>query len=175
MSSIAINQTVEAALLKMMTSNAEDIVSKLASKYGFDPQEALQLTIPQEIVKKEVVHRKSKDDSISKSTKTKSKGKSKEDKPKKAKTGYLLFSDHVRADVRQELELLSMKDLQAQLSLDEEPKKLEPKHVVRGIAAKWAEQDGEEKDEWKDLAKANHSLVLSSTDDDDDDDDEDED
>ena len=46
MSSIAINQTVSAAVLKMMTSNTEDIVGKLAEKYGFDREEALALTLP---------------------------------------------------------------------------------------------------------------------------------
>jgi len=59
MASVIINPTVESAVLKMMTSNTEAIVSKLADKYGFDLEEALELTLPKEVLKKEVLPRKS--------------------------------------------------------------------------------------------------------------------
>jgi hypothetical protein len=142
MSSIAINQTVELAVLKMMTSNTEDIVTKLAEKYGFDAKEALELTLPKEVVKKEVVPRKSKGSPKAEPKSTKGKGKDKEDKPKKAKTGYLLFSDSVRAEVRAELEEAA-----------DEGTKVMAKEVVRGIATKWKELSVEEQSEWKTIAE----------------------
>ena len=151
MSSIAINQTVSAAVLKMMTSNTEDIVGKLSEKYGFDLEEALALTLPTEVVKKEVTPRKSSPKSETKSIKGKGKA-AEEDKPKekKAKTGYLLFSDSVRAEVREALE-------------DEaaEGVKVMAKDVVRGIAAKWKELSPEEQGEWKDTAAAAKSASAS--------------
>jgi len=155
MSSIAINQTVSAAVLKMITSNTEDIVGRLAEKYGFDLEEALHLTLPKEVVKKEVTPRKSSPKASPKAeTKSvKGKGKAKEEKEakaKKAKTGYLLFSDSVRAEVREALE----EDA-------EEGVKVMAKDVVRGIAAKWKELSEEEQGEWKDQAAAAKSASAS--------------
>ena len=151
MSSIAINQTVSAAVLKMMTSNTEDIVDKLAEKYGFDREEALALTLPKEVVKKEVTPRKSSPKAETKSVKGKGKAKEeKEPKAKKAKTGYLLFSDSVRAEVREALEAEA-----------EEGVKVMAKDVVRGIAAKWKELSDEEQGEWKEQAAAAKSASAS--------------
>ena len=150
MSSIAINQTVSAAVLKMMTSNTEDIVGKLAEKYGFDREEALALTLPKEVVKKEVTPRKSSPKAETKSIKGKGKAKEEKPKEKKAKTGYLLFSDSVRAEVREALELEA-----------EEGVKVMAKDVVRGIAAKWKELSDEEQGEWKEQAAAAKSASAS--------------
>ena len=138
MSTIAINQSVEAAVLKMMTSNTEEIVAKLAAKYGFDHDEAIELVIPKEIIKKEITPRKPKE-----SKKTKESKDSKKDKPKKAKTGYLLFSDAIRAEVRSELEAQA-----------EDGVKVMAKEVVKGISIKWGELSEEEKAEWKAQADA---------------------
>jgi hypothetical protein len=131
MSTIAINSSVEAAVFKMMTSNTEDIVAKLAEKYGFDHEEAIQLVAPKEIIKKEVTPRKLKEPKEPKKSKD-----SKKDKPKKAKTGYLLFSDSIRAEVRSELEGWEMGKVMA-------------KEVVKGISIKWGELSDDEKAKWK--------------------------
>jgi len=152
MSTIAINSSVEAAVFKMMTSNTEEIVAKLAAKYGFDLDEAIQLVAPKEIIKKEVTPRKPKEPKDSKKSKD-----SKKDKPKKAKTGYLLFSDSIRAEVRSELE-----------SQAEDGVKVMAKEVVKGISIKWGELSEEDKAEWKAQADA----LKSGSEDDDDEEDE---
>jgi len=154
MASVIINPTVESAVLKMMTSNTEAIVSKLADKYGFDLEEALELTLPKEVLKKEVLPRKSSPKAEPKSTKGKGKAKEeKEEKPKKAKTGYLLFSDTVRAEVRADLEFESAI----------EGSKIMAKDVVRGIAAKWKELSEEEQEQWKAKAKADELKSASDS------------
>ena len=142
-----INSSVESAVLKMMTSNATAIVTKLAAKYDFDLDEALELALPTAVVKKEVVPRKPKDALVSepKSTKDKGKGKAKEDKPKKAKTGYLLFSDSVRAEVRDELEAEAL----VVSRTNGGSSAVMAKEVVKGIAAKWKELSEEERTEWR--------------------------
>ncbi len=145
MSSIAINSSVESAVLKMMTSNATAIVTKLAAKYEFDLDEALQLALPTAVVKKEVVPRKPKDALVSEPKSSKGKGKDKEDKPKKAKTGYLLFSDSVRAEVRDELEAEALVASRSNGGSSA----VMAKEVVKGIAAKWKELSEEERTEWR--------------------------
>ena len=64
------------------------------------------------------------------------------DKPKRAKTGYLLYADEVRAEVKAEL--------MAELGEDE---KLKPQDVVKAIAARWKGEDAEVKAEWNSKAK----------------------
>ena len=129
MTTLAINQSVESAVLKMISNNASEIVEKLAGKYGFDAEEALRgLDLPTEVAKKEVVPRKSKAD------KEASKKEKKEKKPK-AKTGYLLFSDEFRAETRAELEAAL-----------EEGQKLMAKEVVSALGAKWKALSDEERE-----------------------------
>ena len=76
--------------------------------------------------------------------KTKSKGKKETnpDKPKRGKTGYLLYADEIRAEVKAEL--------LAEIGEDE---KLKPQDVVKAIAARWKAEDSEVKAEWNDKAK----------------------
>ena len=64
------------------------------------------------------------------------------DKPKRGKTGYLLYADEVRAEVRAELE--------AEVA---EGEKLKPQDVVKAIAARWKAEDQDIKDEWNAKAK----------------------
>ena len=72
--------------------------------------------------------------------------KAKEDKPKRAKTGYILFADHMRDQVKE--------DLTADLA---EGEKLHGRAIGRAtmsaIAALWREQDKETKEEWQARAK----------------------
>ena len=66
-----------------------------------------------------------------------------DDKPKKAKTGYLLFCGDVRADVKAKL-----------LADKEDGEKLKGSDVISGCAAKWKELSKEEQATWNELAKA---------------------
>ena len=68
------------------------------------------------------------------------------DKPKKPKTGYLLFCDEVRPDVKAEL-----------MSTMQEGEKLKGSEVVKGCAAKWKELSDESKATWNDMAKLEKS------------------
>ena len=74
--------------------------------------------------------------------------KAKEDKPKRAKTGYLLFADHMRDQVKE--------DLTADLA---EGEKLTAQAMVSAIAALWREQDKETKEEWQARAKGLRAAV----------------
>ena len=72
----------------------------------------------------------------------------KEDKPKRAKTGYLLFADHMRDQVKE--------DITADLA---EGEKLYGRAVVSAIAALWRELDKETKEEWQARAKGLRAAV----------------
>ena len=67
---------------------------------------------------------------------------SKADKPKRGKTGYLLYADEVRAEVKA--------DLEGELGEDE---KLKPQDVVKAIAARWKAEDQDVRDDWNARAK----------------------
>ncbi|WZN63611.1 2-amino-3-ketobutyrate coenzyme A ligase [Chloropicon roscoffensis] len=72
----------------------------------------------------------------------------KEDKPKRAMTGYLLFADHMRDRVKE--------DLTADLA---EGENLNVQAMVSAIAALWREQDKETKEEWQARAKERRDAV----------------
>ncbi|WZN63715.1 AP2-like ethylene-responsive transcription factor [Chloropicon roscoffensis] len=74
--------------------------------------------------------------------------KPKEGKPKRAKTGYLLFVDHMLYQVKE--------DLTADLA---EGEKLTAGAVAIAIAALWREQDKETKEEWQARAKGLRDAV----------------
>ena len=76
------------------------------------------------------------------------KRKAKEDKPKRAKTGYLLFVDHMRDQVKE--------GLTADLA---EGEKLTSQATLSAIAALWREQDEETKEEWQARAKGLRAAV----------------
>ena len=80
------------------------------------------------------------------------KRKAEVDKPKPAKTGYILFADHVRDRVKE--------DLTADLA---EGEKLHGRAIGRAtmsaIAALWREQDKETKEEWQARAKELRAAV----------------
>ena len=68
---IAINAQTESAILKMLSSNAEEIIQTLAEKYEFDADEARRVCeLPTHVTKPKPVPRKAKSD---------------EEKPKKGK------------------------------------------------------------------------------------------
>ena len=78
-------------------------------------------------------------------------------KPKRAATGYLLFSAEIRPEIREELTQ----------ALDED-EKLKPQAVVQAIAVRWKALEPHEKEEWnaraKELASSNSEASSSAKD-----------
>ena len=123
---------ISAAVNNMMNDiridAVETCIAKLSEKYGFDQKEALEfLQIDSLNVKKE---------------EKKEKKEKKEIDPNKTKktSGYLLYSAHVRAQVK--------------AKLIEDGGEGKPKEVVQAIAANWKALTDEEKAIWNDKAKA---------------------
>ena len=139
---IMMPQEIDAAIKDMCGDAMSQVVAALADKYGFDPEEANRFLNLDDIklarkrgpasTKKEVATKK----------KTKKSTKSDVDKPKRAMTGYLLYSAEVRPETRAELT--------AALENDE---KLKPSDVVVSIAARWKAESQDVRDEWNTKAK----------------------
>ena len=121
-------------------------VAALAAKYGFDAEEATRELNLDEL---KLLRKRGPSPKTEKSV---AKKVAASDKPKRAKTGYLLFADSSRAEVRAELE--RSKDL-------EEGIKLKPQDVVRGIAARWKALEQSEREVWNSVAKSNVSVELA--------------
>ena len=139
---IMMPQQIDVAIREMCTDAMSQAVAALADKYGFDAEEANRFLAADtlKIVRKRGPAAASKDEKP-KSPPAKSKNE-KSDKPKRAKTGYLLYADEVRAEVKA--------SLTAGL---EEGEKLKPQDVVKGIASLWKGVDQEVRDEWNAKAK----------------------
>ena len=135
---IMMPQQIDQAIREMCGDAMTQAVAALAEKYNFDAEEAHRFLGSTEVklVRKRGPSPKTVGDE---KTKTKTKGATKvtADKPKRGKTGYLLYADEVRAETRAELE--------AEL---EEGDKLKPQDVVKAIAAKWKAEDQAVRDEW---------------------------
>ena len=130
---------IESAIREMCTDAMSQAVAALAEKYGFDAEEANRFLTNSDV---KIVRKRGpspKKDEAKKEPKAKA---DKSDKPKRGKTGYLLYADEVRAEVKAELE--------AELGEDD---KLKPQDVVKGIAARWKAEDQEVRDEWNAKAK----------------------
>ena len=131
---------IESAIREMCTDAMSQAVAALAEKYGFDAEEANRFLSNSDV---KIVRKRGPSPKKEKEGKKESKAKAdKGDKPKRGKTGYLLYADEVRAEVKAELE--------AALADDE---KLKPQDVVKAIAARWKEEDKEVRDEWNAKAK----------------------
>ena len=133
-------QAIDAAIKEMCGDAMTQAVAALADKYGFDVDDANRFldTSALKLVRKRGPSPKT---SPEPSPRGKAKAKS-EDKPKRGKTGYLLYADEVRAEVKA--------SLTAEL---EEGEKLKPQDTVRAIAARWKEEDQEVRDEWNTKSK----------------------
>tara|TARA_B100000963_G_scaffold126302_1_gene110229 strand:- start:647 stop:1099 length:453 start_codon:yes stop_codon:yes gene_type:complete len=131
---------IESAIHEMCSDAMTLAVSALAEKYGFDADEANRFLANTDV---KIVHKRGpspkKDKESKKATKTKTDNS---DKPKRGKTGYLLYADEVRAEVKAEL--------LAELGEDE---KLKPQDVVKAIAARWKEEEQDVREEWNAKAK----------------------
>ena len=138
MSTITMPNTFDLAVKEMCQASVDQAVKALAAKYGFDHEEAMRELGEIKLERKRGPQPKAKAEKSGAKTKA-----PKEDKPKRAKTGYLLFADHVRDQVKE--------DLMAALA---EGDKLTGKAVVSAIAALWSEQDKPTKEEWQGRAKA---------------------
>ena len=133
-------QQIDSAIKEMCGDAMSQTVTALAEKYGFDVDEANRFldTSALKIVRKRGPSPKTTPEP---SPKGKAKVKS-DDKPKRSKTGYLLYADEVRAEVKETL-----------ISELEEDEKLKPQDVVKAIAAKWKAVDQSVRDEWNAKAK----------------------
>ena len=130
---------IDAAIKEMCGEATSQAVAALAEKYGFDAEEANRFLATDDLK----IVRKRGPPTSPKATKPKTK-KDKEDKPKvkRSKTGYLLYADEVRAEVKS--------SLTAELGEDE---KLKPQEIVKAIAVMWKAVDQEVRDEWNAKAK----------------------
>ncbi len=134
---------IESAIREMCTDAMSQAVAVLAEKYGFDADEASRFLSSSDvkIVRKRGPSPKKENDAKKVESNSKSKSE-KTDKPKRGKTGYLLYGDEVRDEVKAEME--------AALAEDE---KLKPQDVVKAIAARWKAEDQSVRDEWNAKAK----------------------
>ena len=161
MSAIEINQTFETAVKTMLNKHATDAVKALSEKYEFSLEEALEHL---DLGSSRVTKKEKSDKGTAKAEKPaqskaksspKGKGKAaeepKEKKPRKP-SGYQAFMKSERPTVKEELEAMSMEELQEELGLEEEPEKFHPKHVMTALGQRWKALSDEERAEWVEQA-----------------------
>ena len=138
---IMMPQQIEVAIREMCTEAMSQAVAALDDKYGFDLEEANRFLASSDV---KIVRKRGPSPKPEKESKkdAKKEAKSKTDKPKRGKTGYLLYADEVRDEVKAVL--------LANLGDDE---KLKPQDVVKTIAAKWKAEDEDVRAEWNAKAK----------------------
>lgn len=132
----------QGAIQSMCEDAIGQAIKALSEKYGFDSDEARRdLKLGKIQVKAATSKGSSKKDSAEKP------------KTKRGKTGYLLYTGELRAEVKAEMEA----DL-------EDGEKLKPQDVVTKLAARWKALSDEEKAEWNQKAKdANSESETSDT------------
>jgi hypothetical protein len=135
-------QQIDQAIRDMCGEAMSQAVVALAEKYGFDAEEAHRFLGSSEV---KLVRKRgpSPKTVVAETTKGKTKKSPDSDKPKRAKTGYLLYADDWREETRQEL--------RSALALEPDDK-LKPQEVVKAIAAKWKSEDQEVRDKWNRIA-----------------------
>ena len=157
MATIMMPQQLESAIREMCGDTMTQTVAALAEKYGFDIDEANRFLDSSGI---KIVRKRGpspKNDKESKSSpKAKKETGSDNTKTKRGKTGYLLYADEMRAEIK--------KTLLAELEDDE---KLKPQAVVVAIAAAWKEEQQEVRDQWNAKAKdlkdsSDDEIVLAN-------------
>ena len=133
---------IDASIRACCTEAVQQAVAVLAAKYKFDAEEAeRELKLDELKLERKRGPAPKTVEAAAKSSKAKA---AKTDKPKKAKTGYLLYCDEVRADVKAKL-LADKKD-------DDKP--VRGSDVISACAAKWKELSKDEQATWNELAKA---------------------
>ena len=135
---ITMPSAIDESIRECCTEAVSQAVIALAAKYGFDAEEA-----ERELNLGELKLQRKRGPVAKKSAAkpTKATKAAAADKPKKAMTGYLLFSKEMRPDVKAAME--------AEL---EDGEKLKPQAVVTELAAQWKALDKDEQDEWKQRA-----------------------
>jgi len=143
MATIMMPQQLDSAIREMCGDTMTQTVAALAEKYGFDADEANRF-LDTEAIK--IVRKRGPSPKNDKETKSSSKAKKDtgDDKPKtkRGKTGYLLYADEMRAEIKNRL-----------LNELEDGDKLKPQAVVVAIAAAWKDEDQEVRDHWNAKAK----------------------
>jgi hypothetical protein len=146
MTTITMPRGFDSAIQTIIQEAREKAVEALAEKYGFDAEEAGRFLAEGGI---KVVKMRGPVPKVKKLARTKA---SKTDKPKRGKTGYLLFSASEREDVQLDLGQ----------ELDEDAK-LAPQVVVKELAKRWKALEQEEREAWNSQAAA---LMMEELDDD---------
>jgi len=140
MATIMMPQQLDVAIREMCSDAMSQAVAALADKYGFDQDEANRFLAASDV---KIVRKRGPSPKPDKDSKKDAKPKAdKSDKPKRGKTGYLLYADEVRAEVKAKL--------LADLGDDD---KLKPQDVVKAIAARWKAEDEDVRAEWNAKAK----------------------
>jgi len=138
MSTITMPHAIDEAIRECCTEAVNQAVAALAAKYDFDEDEAHEELGELKLARKRgPVPKKS----VAKAKATKKDG------PKRPKTGYLLFLEHVHDDVKAQLEHEAMAE-------EEEPHKIQGKEIIAAKAALWKKLDKDEQAEWKARAAA---------------------
>ena len=127
MPTVKISAALDKMIKAMFAENIEACVTKLSEKYNFDVKEAIDF-LETDGLKEKNDHKKN------------NKEKKQHDltKPKKT-SGYLLYSAHVREEVK--------------IKLIQDKGEAKPKDVIQAIATKWKELKDEEKSLWNDKVK----------------------
>jgi len=135
-----------------------ELVLKLAAKYGFDFDEAmasLDLKTDPVLAKsskdnakisKEDAKKTKEDEKLAKKAAKEAKDLAKADKPKRATTGYLVYSKEMREQVKA--------SLTAKLEGDA---KLKPQDIVKELGNMWKSLTAEQQLVWNSKAKASSS------------------
>lgn len=133
---IMMSTQIESAIRDMCTDAMSQTVTALAEKYGFDADDANRFLADTDV---KIVRKRgpSPNKEVAKPNR-----QSASDKPKRGKTGYLLYADEVRAEVKAELV--------SALTGDD---KLKPQDVVKAIAARWKAEEQDVREEWNAKAK----------------------
>ena len=129
-------QQLETSIREMCTDAMSQAVVALAEKYNFDVEEANRHL---SLCNVKIAHKRGPSP---KTVDEKPKVKGSPDKPKRGKTGYLLYADEVRDEVKAKL-----------LSELDDGEKLKPQDIIKAIAARWKEESDETKESWKEKAK----------------------
>ena len=141
---------IENAVREMCTDAMTQTVAALSERYGFNLDDANRFLSESDI--KIVRKRGGSVNSDTSEVKPNSKGTGKTsptpDKPKRAKTGYLMFCDENRSVIKEQL-------------VDEGSEKPKPQDVIKVLAARWKELSEDERVQWQTKAKALSSNSAS--------------
>ena len=138
MATITMPREFDGAIQAIIQQARDAAVLALAEKYGFDAEEGQRFLADGGI---KVVKMRGPVPKAKKATKASGSPYGFAEKPKRAPTGYLLFS----ADEREAVKLEMTADL-------EEGAKVAPQSVVKELAKRWKALDQDEREAWNEIA-----------------------